>query len=317
MIMDYMRILINSETLNIQVSKIIDKAIDIGITVFVFIVVSLLGYILGSIASIIVRKILMIERIQNTLVKYGAITSSMWASIVKFISLYMTVLVLTALLTVIELTILRELFYFIWNLFLFTVLVILGLLLGGVFYKFLRDALTTMGLEEGLKKYNIADSLGGIPISVLLANIVKWYVLITFISAGLQIVSTNKEFVLYKVMEGLMEYIPHAILGFLVIFAALIFANFVGNRIKYEKAIFSDVLALGVEVVIIFFGIVLALPKFGIENVSVMEDSFKIMTFGIALGIAIALGLGLKDAIASASKRYEETLEIQKPKKPS
>ena len=64
-------------------------------------------------------------------------------------------------------------------------------------------------------------------------------------------------------------------------------------------------------VIIIFMGVVLALPKlFNVDDpqvfamsLSLLVDSFKLIIAGVSIGLAIALGLGLKDSIARASEK--------------
>ena len=41
----------------------------------------------------------------------------------------------------------------------------------------------------------------------------------------------------------------------------------------------------------------MALPKFGLTNTSLIEDSFKYLVLGLSLGISIAVGIGFGWAI--------------------
>ncbi len=60
------------------------------------------------------------------------------------------------------------------------------------------------------------------------------------------------------------------------------------------------------ESVIVFFGAVIALPHFGVTNISILEDSFRILMAGVSLALAIAAGLGLKDFIGKVAQKYEK-----------
>lgn len=277
----------------------------------------ILGYVLGYIISNVIRKLLTINKLEKGLVRYGAVTPELWASIVSFVAQsakwwFVILIVVSAYQNAFQVDSTQDpivmFFYFVNSLLLLAFLTIGGLLLGGVLYKITKEFLISIGLESELGKHRVADSIGGIPISNILASIVKWYTVLLFIWQGLVVFnapfSISPEFnKLGMVMEGvLVGYVPEAILGLLVLLVALIIADFVGSNIRKRNVSFAEILAMGAETMIVFFGAVLALPKFGIHNVSILEDSFKILMVGISVGLAIALGLGLKDVVAEAGK---------------
>jgi hypothetical protein len=294
----------------------------------------IVGYVFGHIISKVIEKVLKIGELQKTLVKYGAVTTHLWDSITNLLSLYIKWLIVVialdkALIAVVAYftnmptytSFLTPFTDFLVSLLFLIVLVIIGLLLGGFLYKITKDSLVAVGLEAELEKHHVADSLGGIPLSSILASIVKWYVVLVLLTTGTQqflstVVIGTEELALKTTMEGLMAYIPQAILGVLILIATLIIADFASTNIKKKKLAFSDLLGVGVEIIILFFGVILALPKLlgvqdpegkvFIQSLSVMTDSFKFLIIGVSIGLAIAIGLGLKDAIAKATKYYEE-----------
>lgn len=285
-----------------------------------FIGIFIVGYVLGYIVSKALYKILRIGELQKTLVKYGAVTTNLWASITNFISQYSKWFITFFVLTTLDITIFEIFFYkFITPLTVFVVLAVSGLLIGGIIQKIIKDTLVSIGLEEGLEKHNVADSLGGVPLSSILATIAKWYTILLFVGTGIERLLPAGS-LLTTVMRDLLVYIPNAIMGILILIAALILGDFANNRIKRRGVQFSELIAMGAEVVIIFFGIVLALPKlFGIdspevftESMSVITDSFKFIIIGVSIGLAIALGLGLKDSVAKAGLKYEKELVKEK-----
>ncbi|RLI95330.1 MAG: hypothetical protein DRO90_00525 [Candidatus Altiarchaeales archaeon] len=301
-----------------RVSENIDLLIKLSVMVGIFILSAIIGYMVGYIASVILRRLLLREKVQEVLIKYGATTSNLWKSIVNFLSTCSLLLVGSAVITGIFILIgepiFNEVFLFVWNTYLFILFVIMGYLISGVSCKFVKDVLSSINFEEELKKYKVSESFGGIPISTIIATVVKWYVfviVVTFIILEITTMGSlaDKNFVLYRIMNLLYDYIPNALLGFVVLSISLISANFVGNKIKSYKLVFSDTIALGVEIAIIFFGIVLALPHFGIKNVQILEYSFLLLMGGISLGLAIAIGLGLKESVAHISRRYEKKIK--------
>lgn len=259
------------------------------------IILFLIGYIVGMVVSKLLQKVLGAAELEKTLVRYGATTSNLWASITEFVSQYIKWYIVVGALNVLEISVLSYLLVFMSNLLWFIVLLVVGLMLGGIVFKVVKNGLVTVGVEAELEKHKIAHAFGGIELSSILAGIIKWYLVLLFAAQGIAKLGLPR---LSMFVDGLLDYIPSAILGVLVLLVALLIAKFVGVRLMARKLAFAEILALGAEAVIIFFGIVLALPKFGVVNVGILEDSFKILAAGLSLGLAIAIGLGLKEPIS-------------------
>jgi hypothetical protein len=279
----------------------------------------IIGYIVGAIFIGPLKKILRIDKFEKVLVKYCTMTTKMWEEIVNFLGVYVKWLIVVAVLNYfmtevvggvpefeyggIQANPLAMLQAFMMNLLVFIVLGIVGLVIGGFFYRLIKDVFDGIGLGGWMKKYNVEDAVGGVPVSNILAGAVKWYVVLLFIQQGAMFLQLS---VLTEFIDGLVTYIPQAVLGGLIMLVVLILADFTGDSIRKSKVGFAHVLAMIVEGIIIFFGIVIALPEFGVENTSILEESFKILVVGLSIGLAIALGLGLKDSVARIGQKYEK-----------
>lgn len=289
-------------SLNTQIDRIVDYA-GTGIVLAILFV---FAYLIGWIVSKVVSRILKFEKLEDIVIKYGAMRSKLWEDTINFLTFYTKWFVVVGILTLTDIPLITHGIYpFMNQLFWFIVLVILGLIIGGFVSKFIRDISMDFGWEDKLVKYGLADALGDIPITSLLTGIVKWYIVLIFIAQGVEQFELP---VLEDFMNKLMMYIPQAILGGLIILFALMIADYTGDRIKQRKVSFAETLALLVEIVIVFLGLVIALPHFGVFNVSILEDSFKIFIAGISLAIAIAFGLGLKDSISRIVQKHEDKL---------
>lgn len=287
-------------SLNTQIDHIVDYA-GTGIVLAILFV---FAYLIGWIVSKVVSRILKFEKLEDIVIKYGAMRSKLWGDTINFLVFYTKWFVVVGILTLSDIPLITNGIYpFMNQLFWFIVLVILGLIIGGFVSKFIRDISMDFGWEDKLVKYGLADALGDIPITSLLTGIVKWYIVLIFIAQGVEQFELP---VLEDFMNKLMMYIPQAILGGLIILFALMIADYTGDRIKQRKVSFAETLALLTEIVIVFLGLVIALPHFGVFNVSILEDSFKIFIAGISLAIAIAFGLGLKDSISRIAQKHED-----------
>lgn len=279
----------------------INLILSFAATALRFLVVFLVGYFIALITATVIKRLLNLKEIKTSLVRYGAMTTKLWESITAFLGSYLKWYITIGVLTVFSISFITDVFNFLTSLLWFIILTIIGLCLGGVVYKIIKDALHELGLEEELTKHKIADAFGGFTLSSILSGIVKWYIVLLFIGQGIAKLNLPK---LSLFVDELMLYIPNAVLGLMVVIVALLVSNLSAVKIRSRKTAVSEVLALGVQVIVIFFGAVIALPKFGVSNVSILEDSFKILSIGVSLGLGIALGLGLKDPISRLGSKY-------------
>jgi len=232
----------------------------------------------------------------------------MWADTINFLTLYAKWFIVISILTLSDIPLITsDIYPFMTQLLWFIVLVIVGLIVGGFFSKFVRDISLDFGWEDKLVKYGLVDALGDIPVTGFLAGIVKWYIVLIFMAQGVDLFQSLP--VLTEFMNGLMAYIPQAILGGFIMLVALLISDYTGDRIKQKQVPFSETMALFAETVIVFLGMVIALPHFGVSDISVLKYSFLILVAGVSLAIAIAFGFGLKDAVNHLAKKYEKKSE--------
>ncbi len=269
----------------------------------------IIGFLLGSVVSLIVQSLAKTKKLEQVLVKYGAVTSELWDSMINFITEYLKwLIVLLSVNTVFvsyDIVLVTQLSVFLMKLFALIVSTALGMLLGGVVFKITKDFLISVGLERELGKHHLADSISGFSVSTIVAFVIKWYIVLLFLTTGLQLfqpaiqIEGGPTIVLLTGMERLANYIPQAILGFIIILVSIIISDFVSEHIKHRTIRFSDIYALFTEVVIISIGALLSLPHFGVKNTYFLEYSFIVLMGGISLGIAIAIGMSFKDKLKS------------------
>ncbi|MBU4265937.1 MAG: hypothetical protein KKE96_01775, partial [Candidatus Altiarchaeota archaeon] len=114
------------------------------INIFWLLLAFILGYILGYVVSNVIRKLLTINKLEKGLVRYGAVTSELWASIVSFVAQstkwwFVILIVVSAYQNAFQVDSIQDpivmFFYFVNSLLLLALLTIGGLLIGGVLYK--------------------------------------------------------------------------------------------------------------------------------------------------------------------------------------
>ncbi|ODS40001.1 hypothetical protein BEH94_03115 [Candidatus Altiarchaeales archaeon WOR_SM1_SCG] len=297
------------ENIEGTIGNLLNDMVDLSVMALMLLLLFVGGYILGSIVGGIARRVLRTNKLQELFVKYGAMTSGSWSEITGFLGQYVKWLIVIFVFASYYNTVqpLTDLLNYATTFLVFIVLLVVGWILAGVLYKMVREIIENMGIEKGLKKYGVADALGGMDIPHISATLAKIYVFLLFVWIG---VSQFEELGVFEnFMEGLMGYIPGLILGLIIIIVSLIVADFAGDRLKKKKkAPFAAGIALVAEVIIVIFGVTLALPKFGFEDIEIIKWSFLIIVLCLGIGLAIAMGLGLKDSFARVGKKYEKEI---------
>jgi len=296
------------ENIEGTIGNLLNDMVDLSVMALMLLLLFVGGYILGSIVGGIARRVLRTNKLQELFVKYGAMTSGSWSEITGFLGQYVKWLIVIFVLSfydAIEMQMLALLDLALKFLF-FIVLLVIGWILAGVLYKIIREVIENIGLEKGFKKYGVSDALGGMDIPHIFATLIKFYVFLLFAWQGVAWLGLE---IFSGFMDELMGYVPGLILGLIIIIVSLIVADFAGDRLKKKKkAPFAAGIALVAEVIIVIFGVTLALPKFGFEDIEIIKWSFLIIVLCLGIGLAIAMGLGLKDSFARVGKKYEKEI---------
>ncbi len=181
----------------------------------------------------------------------------------------------------------------------------IGYLVAKALANIVKRGLTEMRLEKKLEQKGIHDALLGFTVTDIIVTFVKVATFAVFLGIATDV--TNLVF-LNNLVYWFVGYLPHLMEGVIIIVAALLFADYIADRIKKSKGTpFAGSLGLAVKVFVGYTALVIALPLIlpG-ADVSILQTFFTLMVgafaVAIGLGFAIALGLGLKDTVSEVAK---------------
>ncbi len=185
------------------------------------------------------------------------------------------------------------------------IIVLVGWLLSLVIEKIVRKSLKELNFMKWEKKEEISKALFGIKLSDLITFAVKWYIVILFISEAAT--EVNLQFV-SSIIQSVLLMVPNWILGTFFMVVSLIIANKVSSAVEKSKFLFGKIGARAIYFVIVYFALVLSLPKFGFENISILTDTFIIIVAGVSLGGALAIGIGFGAALKDPAQKMIKDL---------
>jgi hypothetical protein len=304
--------------------------VNVGIFVSVIVVGLLAGYLIGSVIAAIVRRIMGIRELKEQIASSEILSLNLWGRISTGVGVYVKWLfVAMGLKSMVSwalhegvgsISMFQILVEYIQgfqdlmlNIGVFLIFSVVGVIIGAVVYRIIKGVLDSIRVEEKIAKHGLHNALGGMQLTKVIAGIFMVYVMLVLIGSGIDTVAANSgpafsEVRLVVMFRSLVNLYPEFVLGGFILIAGMLVGDFIESRVKKSKAaISSDSVGWILKAMVIFFAVVLALPHFQIkDNVHILTDSFKIIIAGISIGVAIAMGLGLKDCFAHWGKKIEK-----------
>jgi len=170
----------------------------------------------------------------------------------------------------------------------------------------IKILLEKAGLDSYLEKSKFAREVGHFHLARVLGEIAKWYIFLIFIQAG---VSLLKLGTLSSLLDRFVLWLPNVIVAAIIIIFGVALAHFISMKIE-EHTVTKGVRFFSklVKIVVYYVVLVIALQQIGVEA-SILENTFLILVGALAVGIAVALGIGLGKAMQPEGKEIVKDLK--------
>ncbi|NQE46493.1 hypothetical protein C5S31_10770 [ANME-1 cluster archaeon GoMg2] len=188
------------------------------------------------------------------------------------------------------------------------IILIVGLFAGRILGKVVSRILDKVGVDDAVDKTAIGDTIkkSGITTVGFFDALIRWFIYLIFVMAAVNVLNIP---MFSSLMQQVVLYIPHLILGVIVLVVGLILADFVmdqiGEQLTAKEVDFADTITSVIRAIFYLVVIVFALDQLLIET-TVIYTFLVPLAWGIAAGIAIAMGIalgwGLKDVAAEYAK---------------
>jgi len=185
---------------------------------------------------------------------------------------------------------------------------VVGLIVAKILRKLTVKLLNLIGIEAVSEKTNFSQFLKKIGfekgIGEILASVIYFMVIIIFLVSASEILGIK---VVLETLNRFVVYLPHVFGAFLILLITFFIAKFVKDALSAIllnlKVGFSQQLASIVEILIITFGIVIALRELGFDT-TIFTANITLIIGGIVFALALSLGLGGKNIMANILSKY-------------
>ena len=189
---------------------------------------------------------------------------------------------------------------------------IVVLVIGWLGAKILRGltvkVLRVCGIVELSKKIKFHDMLTKIGITntldQILGSLVYYMVLFIFLISASEILGFK---LVLDTLNKFIAYLPHVFGAFLILIIALYLAKVIKDGLASASTTlniaYAAALSSVLEILIVGFGIVMALTELGLD-MAIFTANITIIISGIVLAMALSIGLGSRSIMANVLARY-------------
>jgi len=183
-----------------------------------------------------------------------------------------------------------------------TILLVIGLVIGKVVGRIVYEVLGKVKLD-----YYISEThKPPVSLSSVFALISRWWIYLAFVTAAVAVLRIPE---LSLFTTQIMGYIPNVVGAASIIIASYVLAEYIKNQLHQTNKVWAAITGKIVMFFVMYVAIALSLPILGI-NALLINNILLVIIGAVGLGVALALGLGLKDAVSDVSKRYAQKLKV-------
>ena len=193
---------------------------------------------------------------------------------------------------------------FLPNLVAAVILLIIGLVIGKVVGRVIRELLDRVKLD-----YYITETHKPvISVSNLFSVIAKWWIYLGFITAALsrEVLGITA---LSLWINEINSFIPRIIGAAIIMVVGYVLAEYIKSHLKKTESLYGIVVGKALFFFVFYVSIALALPILGI-SAALVNNILLVIIASVGLGFALAMGLGMKEAVSDVSKRYVRKLKV-------
>ncbi len=193
------------------------------------------------------------------------------------------------------------------------VIFVLGLVVGAILYRVVVQIVKVLRIDDALKAAGLEsaarDAGFNLDIGRFLGTLIKWFAVIVFLVAALDVLELNR--VTIFLQQVVLLYLPQVIVAVLILILAAVVAevakNLVSASARASGAHTANLAGSVAKWAIWLFAVLAALSQLNVAP-EFMQTLFTGLVVALALAFGLAFGLGGKDAAARTIERIRSEI---------
>jgi len=193
------------------------------------------------------------------------------------------------------------------------VIFVIGWIIGMILAKVIEQIVDVLRIDDALKSAGVTEAVKDAGFNLdagkLLGALVKWFVIVVFLVASLEVLGLVR--VTTFLQQVVLLYLPQVIVAVLIIILAAIVADIVRNVVMgsaraagVKQAAMAGAIA---KWAIWIFAVLAALNQLGVAA-AFWQTLFTGIVVALSLAFGLAFGLGGKDAAARSIERMRDEM---------
>ena len=181
------------------------------------------------------------------------------------------------------------------------ILLLIGWLVGLVLGRVTKEILRRLKVDE----YIARGKKPVFRLSDIFSVIVTWSIYLVFIQAS---VDTLGIAALSSFLQGILSFILGLVKAIIVVVVGYGLAEYVRHQVESSGVTYSELMGRILFFLIIYIAIAMALPLVGIDPFLV-NALLLVIAGSVGVGLAIAIGFGLREDVVKVIKKYGKKLK--------
>lgn len=185
------------------------------------------------------------------------------------------------------------------------IVLIVGCFVAVILGHALKLILEHLKVDDYVRKAHLTRAIGHTHVPAVAGEVLKWWIIIMFLQQAVDLMDLGTLSVL---LGKFALWLPNVVIAVLVLLFGIAVGNYVHLKIEeHSKQRGSKAAGVILKFVIIIMFLLIGVRQIGLD-VSLAEDTFKLIIGALAGGIALALGIGLGLGLRKESENFVREL---------
>jgi hypothetical protein len=173
---------------------------------------------------------------------------------------------------------------------------IIGLVVGKVVGRVVKELFTRLKVDD----YVLEEEKHLFKFSMVASLIARWWIYLVFIQQAAVFIGVTA---ISNFVNSIIGFLPGLIEAAVIVIVGSTIAEYIKDKMVTKKTFYGAVVGKLIFFLLVYVSVALALPFIGIDTM-LINWILLIIIGSVGLGMSIAIGLGMKDVVATVAQDY-------------